>query len=118
MIKRYLKHPRAFTQNELARRCKMGNSTLSEFIKGKHNGLTSEQEALIIDTIAPWERDPICVAGRILTSLYKQYFSKGEIDAIASKVGQKMQSYSAIKVLNSERVNTDRDKRKHFPPKK
>jgi len=86
MIKKYLLHPRSFTQNELARRCKMGNSTLSEFIKGKHNGLTSEQEAAILDTIAPWERDPICMAGRIKTQLLKQYFSKDEIAKIALQI--------------------------------
>jgi transcriptional regulator with XRE-family HTH domain len=89
MIKKYLKHPRAFTQNELARRCHMGTSTLSEFIKGHHNGLTSEQEAALLDVIAPWERDPVCVAGRILMSLYKQYFSKEEIEQIAQKMAQK-----------------------------
>jgi transcriptional regulator with XRE-family HTH domain len=92
LIKKYLLHPRAFTQNELARRCHMGNSTLSEFIKGKHNGLTSEQEAALIDVIAPWERDPVCVAGRIKTTLYKQYFSKEEIAEIALKMAQKIQS--------------------------
>lgn len=92
MIKKYLKHPRSFTQNELARRSHMGTSTLSEFLKGKHNGLTSEQEAALIDVCAPWERDPVCVAGRMLTSLYKQYFSKEQIDRIASKMVQTMQS--------------------------
>jgi transcriptional regulator with XRE-family HTH domain len=86
MIRKYLKHPRSFTQNELARRSHMDNSTLSEFIKGKHNGLTSEQEAALIDIIAPWERDPVCVAGRIKTQLLKQYYSKSEIAIIATKM--------------------------------
>jgi hypothetical protein len=86
MIKKYLQHPRAFTQNELARRCKMGNSTLSEFIKGKHNGLTSEQEAAILNIVVPWERDPVCLAGRIKTTLLKQYFQESEIQTIAMKI--------------------------------
>ncbi len=86
MIKKYLKHPRSFTQNELARRSHMSVSTLSKFINGKFNKLTSEQEAALIDTIAPWERDAVCIAGKIKTSLLKQYYSKDEIGIIAMKM--------------------------------
>lgn len=83
LIKKYLKHPRSLTQNECARRWKMGYSTLSQFLNGKHNGITTEQVASILDTIAPWERDPICIAGKLRTQLLKQYFSKEEIAEIA-----------------------------------
>jgi transcriptional regulator with XRE-family HTH domain len=86
MIKRYLKHPRAFTQNELARRCGMSPQTLSDFLIGKYNGITSEQERKILDVIAPWEHDETCTAGRLKTSLLKQYYSKSEIAIIASKM--------------------------------
>ena len=86
MIKKYLNHPRSFTQNECARRWHMANSTLSEFLKGKHNGITSEQEALMLDTIAPWERDAVCVAGKIKSQLLKQYFPKEEIAKIAQTI--------------------------------
>jgi transcriptional regulator with XRE-family HTH domain len=83
MIKRYLKHPRSVTQNELARRSHMGNSTLSQFLDNKHNGIKTEQIARILDTIAPWERDACCVSGKLKTQLLKQYFSHDEIAKIA-----------------------------------
>jgi hypothetical protein len=91
MIKKYLKHPRSFTQNECARRWRMGNSTLSQFINGKHSGVTMEQIALMLDTIAPWERDPVCIAGTFRTRLLKQYFSKDEIAKIALSMDPAMQ---------------------------
>jgi transcriptional regulator with XRE-family HTH domain len=83
MVKLYLKHPRSVTQNELARRSGMGNSTLSQFLDAKHNGVTSEQVARMLDVIAPWERDPICIAGKFKTQLLKQYFSMDEIAIMA-----------------------------------
>ena len=92
IIKIYLKHPRAFTQNELARRCSMGKQTLSDFLNNKHNGITAEQEKKILDIIVPWERDPVCVAGRLKTSLLKQYFSQDEISRICEEVAWKVQT--------------------------
>jgi transcriptional regulator with XRE-family HTH domain len=88
LIKRYLKDKRALSQNECARRWGMGASTLSELLKGKDVNLTSEQEYQIIETVARWKHDPTCVAGRMLTSLYKQYLSKAEIDAVVSKMSE------------------------------
>ena len=83
-IKNYLKHPRSPSQNDCARRWKMSPSTLSELLRGKHNGLTSEQEALILDTIVAWERDPVIVAGKIKERLMRQYFTQLQINEIAS----------------------------------
>jgi len=84
MIKKYLKHPRSVTQNELARRGRMGYSTLSQFLNNKHNGITSEQVALLLDVIAPWERDQVCMSGKLRTQLLKQYYTNFEINRIAS----------------------------------
>jgi hypothetical protein len=67
----------------------MGKQTLSDFLLNKHNGITSEQEKKILDIIAPWERDVICVAGKLKTMLLKQYFSQDEISRISNDMVQK-----------------------------
>ena len=90
-VKKYLAHPRAMSQIELARAVNIPRSTFSEYINGKEIKIDHDMERKIIAIVAPWEHDVQVVVGHIKSRLLKDRRTQDEIRLIALEMAKEYQ---------------------------
>jgi hypothetical protein len=85
--KYFLNNLKAQSIRDIGRHTGISNGSLQRFLNGKEIKITAEQERKIIIIVAPWELDPVCLAGKAREKMLRQFLTHDEIANFARLIG-------------------------------